>query len=36
MYYIAVSQATKRLENRIRKDNTIRAMLDYVLEKLKY
>ena len=36
MDYTAVSQAVKRLENKIRKDNTIRAMLDSVLERLKH
>jgi len=36
MYYTAVSQTAKRLENRTRKDNAIRAMLYSVLERLKH
>jgi len=36
MNYTAVSQATRRFEDRTRKDNTIRAMLDSVLERLKH
>ena len=35
MDYTAVSQATKRFEDRVRKDNTIGALLDSVLEILK-
>jgi hypothetical protein len=35
MDYTAVSQAAKRFEDRIKKDNRIRVMLNSVLEILK-